>query len=118
MIKKLILTSLFLLFTSSVFGAGSDINQTEVIPDVAKWKLDTVTFLVFTKTCKVVYRKVDVNNASVGRKQILFQDIIDNPATPQDETSTEFTQLIQAINAGNNIKQTITNAVKIKLGIP
>ncbi|KKL46131.1 hypothetical protein LCGC14_2348640 [marine sediment metagenome] len=117
--KKLILTSLFLLFTSSVFGAGGDIDQAEVIPDVAKWKLDTVTFLVFTKTCKVVYRKVDSNNVSVGKtRQILFQDIVDNPETPQDETNTEFTDLVQAINAGSNIKQTITNAVKIKLGIP
>ncbi len=116
--KKLILTSLFLLFTSSVFGAGGDIDQAEVIPDVAKWKLDTVTFLVFTKTCKVVYRKVDASNASRGTRQVLFQDVVDNPATPQNETRTEFTQLIQAINAGSNIKQTITNAVKIKLGIP
>ncbi|GAH08818.1 unnamed protein product, partial [marine sediment metagenome] len=40
------------------------------------------------------------------------------PATEDfDETKTEFTDLIAAINNSSNVRQTINNAVKTKLGI-
>lgn len=98
--------------------ADGDITQTEVKPDVVKWKLDTVRFLVQTKTCEVIYRKVDVSdNIVAGEEKILFIDRADNPDTPEDESSTDFTDLITAINNGSNIKTTIKNAVKLKLGI-
>ena len=97
-----------------------DIVQLEAKPDVAKWVLDTVRFLVFTKTCEVTYRKVDDAGEIVpgaSEEKIIFMDRPDNPETPTDESLTEFTDLVTAINNGSNIKNTITNAVKIKLGI-
>ena len=97
-----------------------DIAQLETKPDVVKWVLDTVRFLVFTKTCEVTYRKVDVAGEivpGVSEEKIIFMDRPDDPETPTDESLTEFTDLATAINNGSNIKNTITNAVKIKLGI-
>ena len=98
--------------------ADGDITKAEIKPDVAKWKLDTVRFLVQTKTCEVTYRKVDASdNVVVGEEKIIFMDRVDDPDTPESEESTEFTDLIIAINNGSNIKTTIKNAVKLKLGI-
>ncbi len=95
--------------------ADGDITQGEVKPDVVKWSLDTVRFLVVTKTCEVTYRKVDGTGEIVpgaGEEKVIFMDRPnDDPAT------TEFTDLITAINSGSNIKNTITDAVKTKLSI-
>ena len=117
--KKLLMAVCVLML--GVYAFASDIEQVEDIPDIAIWRLDTVKFLVFTETCEVTYRKGYMDGAdfigSGKETTIRFQNIADNPETPEDETSTEFTQIIAAINAGSNIKQTITNAVKIKLGI-
>ena len=116
--KKLTLLLIVLLTSTLCYAADGDIPQVEVKPDVAVWALDSVRFLIFTKTCEVTYRKLDADGNHVGEEfTVLFINQDDNPETPEDETSTEFTQLITAINNGNNIKQTITNAVKIKLGI-
>ena len=109
---------LITLLATHCFAADGDIDQAEVRQDVATYAMDTVKFLVFTQTCEVTYRKVDADGNSVGEEiTVLFQNIEDDIDTPEDETSTEFTQLVQAINNGNNIKTTITNAVKIKLGL-
>ena len=35
--------------------ADGDIVISEVKPDVVKWSIDTVRFLVATKTCEVTY---------------------------------------------------------------
>lgn len=117
--KKVIvlLAVLMLVMAGAVLAADGDIDQAEVRPDVVGWQLDTVRFLVVTKTCEVVYRRVDADSKPIDGVQILFMDIEDNPETPEDETLTDFSQLITAINNGSNIKQTIANAVKIKLGI-
>jgi len=116
--KKLLLTLALCIFYTVAYAADGDITKAEVKPDVAVWKLDTVRFLVFTKTCEVTYRKVDSNGDPVGGSvTVIFMNVADDPDTPEDETSTEFTQLVTAINNGSNIKTTITNAVKIKLGI-
>lgn len=117
--KKLLLTGLILLLTIPCLAAGGDITKTENRPNVTTWKLDTVQFSVFTRMCIVVYAKGYTDGAFIvtGSKQILFRDVTDDPATPVDETLTEFTDLITAINNGSNIKTTIMNAVKIKLGI-
>lgn len=105
----------------AIIAIASDIEVNEPQPEITKWKLDTIRILVFTKTAEIWYRKGYMQNEEfIGTNrghQILFMDRIDNPETPEDESSTEFTDLIQAINAGNNVKQTITNAVKQKLGL-
>ena len=117
--KKILLVVLFMLFMG--FASAQDIEVNEPQPDITLWRLDVVRMLVFTKTCEVYYRKGYMDNgkfiSSNQVQQILFMDTLDNPNTPEDETSTEFTQLIQLINSENNIKQSITKAVKIKLGI-
>jgi len=121
MLKDLFFMAIVItILTIAGFAFASDIEQAEVRPDVSVWKLDTVRFLVFTKTAEITYRKGYIDGEFIGtggEKTITFMDVADNPETPQDETSTEFTQLIQAINAGNNIKNTITNVVKVKLGL-
>ncbi len=121
--KKTILTfltfiSIFAL-TVNIFAADGDITQAEVRPDVVKWSLKEARFLPQTKICEIMYIKKDSgDNVIQGtREKILFMDRVDNPETPEDETLTEFTDLITAINNGSNIKTTIKNAVKLKLGI-
>ena len=116
--KKLLLAlGLILILTMSCYAVDGDINETENIPDVAAWKLDTVRFLVFTKTCIVRYRKVDASGNPISEVKVLFRDVDDDPETPEDETLTEFTDLVTAINNGSNIKNTIKNAVILKLGL-
>ena len=117
--KKLLLSlTLIVLLAVPCFGAADDIEQVEVRPDVVKYALDTVRFLVFTETCEVTYRKLDAEDNSTGEEVIiLFQNIVDDPETPEDETKTEFSQLVNLINSEDNIKNSITKAVKIKLGI-
>lgn len=116
--KKLILMSGILLISTFLFAADGDIPQVEVKPDVTVWELDTVKFLVKSKTCIVTYRKVDAGGNIAGKEfDVIFTNIPDDLETPQDETDNQFSQLITAINSGSNIKTTVTNAVKIKLGI-
>ena len=116
--KVLLTLGLILLLTIPCFAADGDITKAEVRPDTVKYSLDTVKFLIFTKTCVVTYRKVDANGDSVGDEvKVIFMNVEDDVDTPEDETDNSFTQLVTAINNGSNIKQTITNATKIKLGI-
>ena len=116
--KRLILTLTIVLMVTVSYAATGDITKAEVRKDVTHYRLDTVRFLVITQTAEITYRKVDSNgNPAGGEVQVIFQNVPDDPSTPGDESTTEFTQLITAINNGSNIKQTITNAVKIKLGI-
>ena len=117
--KKVLILICLILWTGIAFA--SDISVNEPQPALTLWRLDTVRILAFTKTCEVYYRKGYMDGENfIGTNQghqIIFMDRLDDPRTPQDETSTEFTQLIQAINSGDNIKQTITKACKIKLGL-
>ena len=118
--KKALLTlALTLALAVPVFAAEDDITKVEVRPDVTAYKLDTVKFLVFTQTAEITYRKVDASGNSVGEEvSVFFRNVTDDPTTEDvDETLTEFTQLISAINSGDNIKNTIASAVRIKLGI-
>ena len=94
-----------------------DISQVEVISDVASWKLDTVKFTVFTKTCTVTYRKVDADGNYIDEFDILFRDVPEDEETPEIEFLDEFTQLIQFINNNSNIKQSISQAVMTKLNL-
>jgi len=115
------LLTLGLIFLLTIPCFASDINQSEVRPDVSVWRLDTVKFLAFTETAEITYRKgyMDSGNfiAIGGEVNILFQNIEDNPETPEDESSNEFTQLINLINNNDNIKTSVTQAVRVKLGI-
>ncbi len=95
-----------------------DTGVDEVKPDVTKWAIRSVSFLVPTKTCKVVYNKLDGSGNVVEKAPaVIFRNIEDDPETPEDESLTEFTQLINVINNNNDIKESITTAVKVKLGL-
>ena len=120
--KNLFILSIICFLIAGVaslgFCADGDVTIAEVRPDVVAYQLDTVKFLVITQTCEVTYRKVDADGNPIGEEiKVIFQNVEDNPETPEDETLTEFTQLINAINNGKNIKTTIANGVKIKLGL-
>ncbi len=97
--------------------ADGDITIAEVRADVVGWEIDSVTFLVPTKTCKVRYSKLDASDNIVDNKVVLFRNVVDDPETPEDETNNEFTQLVNLINNNSDLKESITTAVKIKLGI-
>ena len=130
MIKKAdeILKDLFfmavviIMLSFAGFAFASDIDQPEVREDISVWKLDTVRFLVFTETAEITYRKGYMDDSDfVGTGEettILFMNVEDDISTPSiNEEKTEFTDLINLINNENNIKQSITKAVKFKLGI-
>ena len=119
--KQLLIASLICFLIAGIAGLGlgadGDFSNAEDIPDVASWQLDQVVFLVKGQQCRVKYNTLDDSGKVIGKKVVKFINQEDDPETVEDETSTEFTQLIQAINNGDNIKQTITNAVRIKLGL-
>jgi len=120
--KKLLLIGLILLLTVPCFAADGDIPQVEVIPDTATWAIDTVKILRYTETAIITYRKVDSAGDPVGEEfDVIFMNVTDDPSTPQDETSTEFTDFYSYIHtrirAMDSLKTAITKAVKVKLGI-
>jgi len=115
---KILYTLLILLMTSTCYSADGDITQAEIVPDVVGWKLSKVMFNAEEKVCVVTYKKVDSEGKFVGKpKKIFFADIEDDPFTDnEDETSTDFTDLINFINGRSNINQSIKLAVQNKLG--
>ncbi len=100
--------------------ANGEITQTEVIPDVTNWKLSEVNFRVGERNlCKVDYKKKSAGDVDTGLKKVfLFENVADDPETPEDESSTEFTQLITKINNESNIKTSIDEACVYKLNNP
>ena len=123
--KKLVLVifSLLLLVTPLL---ASDIDVNEPQPALTKWRLDTIRILAFTETAEIYYRKgwMDGDNfiGTNQGEQILFINIPDNPDTPSiDELDPQFNQFISYIQtriaAGDTLKQAVTKAVKIRLGI-
>jgi len=119
--KKYLITALLSIalgIATVAYSADGDIVQAEVIEDVATWTLDTVKFLAISQTAEITYRKVDSNGESTGlEKVILFINTPNDPETLEDETSNEFSQLINLINNNSNIKTSIETAVKVKLGL-
>lgn len=97
--------------------AAGDITKAEVRADVTKWEIKSVYLSAEDAVAKIVYNKKDAGGSTVDKKSVIFRNIADNPETPKDETSNEFTQLINLINSGNNIKTSIATAVKTKLKI-
>jgi len=105
--KKLLLTFiLFFVISGNFINADDgDFTQTEVIPDVTSYRLFEVRFYVMDSRCVVQYAKIDSNGDTLkNRVTVVF-------------AGTEFTQLVTAINNGSNIRITIRNACKIKLGL-
>jgi len=118
--KKLVLLLTLILMVSpavSVWSADGDITETEIRADVVKWQIDTFLVHAITKSATVTYRKVDASGNPLGEVSVIFQNVVDDPDTVADETDTSFTDLIVAINAGGNIKTTLKNSVKTKLGL-
>ncbi len=89
----------------------------EVRADITNWKLSKVYFDVDNRKCRIVYAKRDASNNIVDHNTTLFINQADDPETPEDETVTEFTQLVTKINNENDIQESIKSAVKFKLGI-
>ena len=125
--KKILLTIVAVaMLASFAFAEVSDIDVTEAAPPaVTKWRIDNVRIYAFTETAIVTYRKGWLDGTdfvpSGEEVTVTFSNEADQPETPADETSTEFTDLIQyiqtRIGAGDTLKQSITKAVKIKLKI-
>ena len=120
--KTLLTLGLILILTIPCFAGDGDVDQVEVRPDVAAWSLDTFKILRYTSTAIVTYRKVDSNGDSLGEEfDVTFMNVEDNPETPEDETSTEFSDFYNYLHtriiAGDSLKTAITKAVKIKLDI-
>lgn len=101
---KVFLIIILLFLTIPCFASDGDLTVSEQRLSIVKWELSRVNFYVQSKNCDVIYEKIDENGNNTGEKIVNFAD-------------TEFVQLIQAINNGDNIKNTIMNAVKLKLGI-
>ena len=106
-----IVLAVVLGFSSLVFGADGGIAQTEVVPDVAEWKIKSVYLDAELKLGKIVYRKVDADGNTVSKLPTIFKNI-------PSEGLTKFTQLINLINSNNNIKESAATAVKTELGLP
>ena len=113
--KKIIGVILLVFMLSTIaYGADGDITVSEVRPDVATQALYEVHFYIQTKTIRVDYEKQDSDGNRIEEKNVYFRNTVDEEGKPD---LTEFTDFITAINNGNNIRTTVMNAVKIKLGI-
>ena len=83
-------------------------------PSITKIKVDTVRILPLTKTAEITLRYTTDDDKPIKEEKLIFMDREDNPETPEDETSTEYTQLITGLDIN---KTFLKNAIKIKLGI-
>ena len=103
--------------TSLAYSADGDIAQAEVRADVDSYKMAHVLFNIASQQCIVRYDRY-AGTENIGKEiKVIFQNISDDIGTEADETSNEFNQLVTLINNGSNIKSSITQACKIKLGI-
>ena len=116
--KKLILTLCLLGFCVSAFGADEITIPDEPLPTINRARMDTIIIRFFTKQAQVIIRKGFMNNGKfvgVGGKDIrvTFQNIKDDPDTPEDETVTDFDDFIKAIKTPG--KAALKTLVKSKL---
>ena len=106
--KLLVLILISMLYVVPAHGDDGDITVTEVVPDIASWKPVSLEINIEQKVAVVIYRKYDSGGISTGNKRtIVFNNV----------GGSEFTQLIAKINAESNIKLSVANAVKTKLGL-
>ena len=121
--KGLLVLISFMLVLGIAFAEDEgEIIASEVRPDVVKWLPDTYITYWFTETLEVTYRKVDAENQPTGKENtVIFRNVSDNPGTPEDESTTEFTQAKTYIKnrmiAGDSERIATTKAVMIKLGL-
>lgn len=95
---KLILI-LFLLFTFPTFILASgeiDIPE-ETRPTINKANQDSVVILLNTKTIKVYINHGYMSGSNfikIKERLIIWRDVVDDPDTPEDETSAKFTEFM------------------------
>lgn len=107
MIKKLILICLILCFTA-LTSASDEFDYSPSQQSVTKARISKFIFEAEpTPNADILYELGYMDGSDfikLGHAHVHIQD-------------QEFTDLLAAINNGSNIKQTLINALKIKLGI-
>ncbi len=92
--------------------ADGDIPKVKVNPNTHHEGQDTIVIHRYTNTMIVTQRDVDASGKPVGKEtNEIFMDRANDPDTPEDESSTEYTDLIAEIDKGNNMELTIKNAI-------
>lgn len=112
--KKWILV--FLLFAIPALAQDELVIPDESLPVVNRAKIDTIIIRMFTKQAIVQVRKGFMSDGQfVAAKEmnVIFANKADNPATPEDETSTEFTDFLATIRVD---RQALKELIKAKLG--
>ena len=99
--KKIVVFGLIGILFSSISWAGINITP-EPLPTLTKAEIDTIIIRPFTQQAQVTIRKgfEDGGNfVGVGGKEIniLFLNRLDDPRTSADETSTDYTDFMNAI---------------------
>ena len=110
--KKLILFLCFIGFCVNVFAQDEITIPTELLPEINVAALDTVIIRYFTKQAQVIVRKGFMQNGEfvmVGGKDVAvtFVDVENDPNTPENETSTAFTDFVNAIKIDKKVLKTI-----------
>ena len=117
--KKLLIAGLVgMVMILHTMALASDIDVNEPRPTVTKWRMSKLIINTFDKQAIVIYRKGYMDGSD-------FVGIEPIGILRQDKTvafqGSEFTQFISyitiRIRAGDSLKEAITKAVKIKLGL-
>ena len=115
--KKFLLTILLILLSVTCHAQEFDV-PVEVRPSINKFKISDIIIHPITKQAKIYLLKGYVENGSFfsvdKRIVVIFRNVEDDPLTAEDETSTEYTDFIQAIKV-NNVE--LKKQIKNKLGI-
>jgi len=89
----------------------------EVRPSVTKYKIIDLLIHQRTKQAIVTIGKGYMDDSDfiiVSEFNVIFQNVVDNPETPEDETSSKYTQFINFIEI-NPAK--VKQALQIELGL-
>ncbi len=96
------------------YALAEDIDYTEIRPDIIKIKVDTIKILNFSETAVITLRYVNADGNSIKEERVIFMNREDNLETPEDETSTEYTDLMQGLGVN---KTFLKQALQFKLGL-
>lgn len=91
---------LLLLLIPFLLGANIDIDPEER-PALTETKIDTVKITPFTKTAQVNIRRGYIEGNDVvwiKERNFIFMDRVDNPLTPDNEFSDDYTQFMVTID--------------------
>ncbi len=72
------------------------------------------------KKMKVGFTERDSSGNNIGKRReggFLIQNIEDDPETPEDESTTDYTATFANINNNSNIKISLANRVKTLMGL-